>query len=62
MASWGPDLVTFGHDLLIKGGVWAALKCLIALDQVLITLREGGIYYLGFCLLVLVNLRYIIVT
>ena len=59
MASWGPDLVTFGHDLVIKGGVWAALKCLIALDQVLITLREGSI---GFCLLVLVNLRYIIVT
>ena len=27
MVSWSPDLVTFGHDLVTKGGVWAALKC-----------------------------------
>ena len=26
MVSWGPDLVTFGHILVTKGEVWAALK------------------------------------
>ena len=27
MVLWGPDLVTFGHELVTKGEVWAALKC-----------------------------------
>ena len=26
MVSWGPDLVTFRHDLVTKGEVWAALN------------------------------------
>ena len=27
MVSGHPDLVTFGHDSVTKGEVWAALKC-----------------------------------
>ena len=27
MISWGPDLVTFRHNLVTKGEVWAAFKC-----------------------------------
>ena len=56
MVSWGPDLVTLRHDLVTKGEVWAVF--LIALGQG----KEVYFDYLGFCLLVLVNLRCIIVT
>ena len=58
MVSWGPDLVTFRHDLATKGEVWQLLSVLIALGQS----KEVYFDYLGSCLLVLVNLRSIIVT
>ena len=27
MVSWGPDSVTFGHNLVNLGEVWTALEC-----------------------------------
>ena len=58
MASWGPIWLLLGTIWLLRAKFGQLLSFLIALGQG----REVYFDYLGFCLLVLVSLRCIIVT